>query len=273
MTASRANRPGCASARSARVSASLGAVDQFNPIANVFNPKGRSCLNHCFAVSLFYNCSMLSSPFVSNQHPICSLNHFLTGFRNEPTIHNTKHNFFRKNCPTFFTLFCFQSSVCCLVSLNLRFDCTLALRLSKKTVFATFLGSLLGNTNFYFHRPIISGALSHSLSCWPQQFFFKETSFPTHSPNHQSPPTAPRLSHLSSNYALLHFKQTWHSTNCNTTHCFNPKIVLQSHFSFLLIYAKKNHNSTTADNDAAIHPPEPRRPSSVSNNTTVVLSH
>lgn len=148
-----------------------------------------------------------------------------------------------KKCPTFFTLFCFQSSVCCLVSLNLRFDCTLALRLSKKTVFATFLGSLLGNTNFYFHRPIISGALSHSLSCWPQQFFFKETSFPTHSSNQQSPPTAPRLSHLSSNYALLHFKQTWHSTNYNTTHCFNPKIVLQSHFS-LLIYAKKSqfHN-------------------------------
>lgn len=173
-----------------------------------------------------------------------AINLFIKSFSVRPlrsTFHKTPYCSFRnKKCPTCFTLFCIQLSVAvwfrsiyALIALSL-YDC------QRRLFFATFLGSLLGNTNFYFHKPIISGALFHSLSCWPQRnAFLNETLFPLTLPIIR-PATALRLSHLSSNYALLHFKQTWHSTNYNTTHCFNPKIVLPCHFSFLLIYAKKS---------------------------------
>lgn len=129
---------------------------------------------------------------------------------------------------------------CCLVSLNLRFDCTLALLLSKKTVFRDFSRISSGEHQFLFSQANYFRCIISFTSCWPQRnAFLNETLFPLTLPIIR-PATALRLSHLSSNYALLHFKQTWHSTNYNTTHCFNPKIVLPCHFSFLLIYAKKS---------------------------------
>lgn len=130
---------------------------------------------------------MIVRCFVGNQQSICSLNHFPSDRWGPLFIRHRTARSETKKCPTCFTLFCFQLSVAvwfrsiyALIALSL-FDC------QRRPFFATFLGSLLGNTNFYFHMPIISGALSHSLSCWPQRnAFFNENFVSTHSSNHKA---------------------------------------------------------------------------------------
>lgn len=120
-----------------------------------------------------------------------AINLFIKSFSVRPlrsTFHKTPYCSFRnKKMPNLFHFVLLSVVGCCLVSLNLRFDCTLALRLSKKTVFRDFSRISSGEHQFLFSqanyfRCIISFTfLLASTKCFLERNFVS-----THSSNHKA---------------------------------------------------------------------------------------